>query len=463
MGNVPEAYYQFVMDYAPYVYVIPPSTPDPAFGKGVLAANFAIDFLCEAYSAPQFDDRKADIYAKIVSLADWVLTQQCLDPARKTYGGFQSAEVSTYYYSVDACRAIPSLLRAYELTGDSRYLDSAKLAGGTFLKTMQDQQDYGGFARAVTIGDAWLLQLDVECLYGLIGLKMLAEKHDTPNASIYEGIMSNAIGFLRAGFENLWLDFDPADGKWHRVGLSENEVYDDPFAYALIGLYAIEGWSVSCQKVYNALNSIRASAKYPAYDPAVCWAGYIDVLSRFSACDYYDAVTSGILWKIRQNHDKPSLKLSVEVIGKHAAEFMFWGAKHADFSYVENKQAMVTVCWIAQLFLHYEEPTTQFTRILKSKGETVTLYPVREASATVEYGEPLDLSAVVSALKAEQVMLEAGYYLNDYLAFYTFLPVRVHDKVRRPGEDYEIQTVTPFTFANQRLYFKSVARRLISS
>ncbi len=463
MGTVPETYFQFVMDYAPYVYVIPPRTPDPAFGKGVLAASFAIDFLCEAYSAPQFEDRKPDIHAKIEGLADWVLTQQCLDPARKAYGGFQSAEVSTYYYSIDACRTIPALLRAYELMGDSRYLDSAKLAGGTFLKIMQDQQAYGGFARAVTIGDAWLLQLDVECLYGLIGLKMLAGKHDTSNASIYEGIMSKAISFLRAGFENLWLDFDPADGKWHRVGLSENEVYDDPFAYALLGLYAVEGWSVSCQKVYNALNSIRASAKYPAYDPAVCWAGYIDVLSRFSACDYYDAVTSGILWKIRQNHDQPSLKLSVEIIGKHAEEFMFWGAKHADFSYVENKQAMVTVCWLAQLFLHYEEPTTQFTRILKIKGETVTLYPVREASATVEYGEPLDLSAVVSALKAEQVMLDAGYYLNDYLAFYTFLPVRVHDKIGRQGEDYEIQTVTPFTFANQRLYFKSVVRRLISS
>lgn len=463
MGTVPEAYYQFVMDYAPNVYVIPPSTPDPTFGKGVLAASFAIDFLYEAYSAQQFEDRKPDILAKIVGLANWVLTQQCSDPERKAYGGFQSSEISTYYYSVDACRAIPALLRAYELTDDNRYLDAAKLAGGTFLKTMQDQQAYGGFARAVTIGDAWLLQLDIECLYGLIGLKMLAETYDTPNASLYQSITSKAIGFLRAGFENLWLDFDPADGKWHRVGLSENEVYDDPFAYALIGLYAVEGWSVSCQKVYNALNSIRANAKYPAYNPAVCWAGYIDVLSRYSACDYYDAVTSGILWKIRQNHDQPSLKLSVEVIGKHAAEFMFWGAKHADFSYVENKQAMVTVCWLAKLFLHYEEPVTQFTKILKSKGETVTLFPVREAAAAVDYGEPLDLLAVVSSLKAEQVMLEAGYYIDDYLAFYTFLPVRVHDKIRRQGEDYEIQTVTPFTFANQRFYFKSMARRLISS
>jgi hypothetical protein len=463
MGTVPEPYYQFVMDFAPYVYVIPPDTPDPEFGRGVLAASFALDFLCEAYFAEQFEDRKPQIYAKIVDLADWTLTQQCTDPERKAYGGFKSGEISTFYYSVDACRAIPSLLRAYEITNNTAYLEATKLAGATFLKTMQDQQAYGGFARAVTIGDAWLLEMDVECLYGLIGLNLLKGKHDTENAPVYQEIIGKAVGFLRAGFEGLWLHFDPADGKWHRVGLSQNEVYDDPLAYALLGLYEVEGWSVSCQKVYNSLNNIRASAKYPAYDPAVCWAGYIDVVSRFVACDYYDSVTSGILWKIRKNHDHPSLELSVKVIGKHSGEFMFWGVKHQDYSFVENKQAMVTVCWLAELFLHYEAPVTQFTKILKSKGEAVMLYPVREAASTVAYGEPLDLLAVASALKAEQVMIEAGYYLNDYLAVYTFLPVRVHDKIRRQGEDYEIQTVTPFTFGNQRFYFKSVARRLIAS
>ncbi len=251
---------------------------------------------------------------------------------------------------------------------DSRYLDTAKLAGGTFLKTMQDQQSYGGFARAVTIGDAWLLQMDVECLYGLIGLNMLAEKHDVPNSVVYQDIMSKAIGFLGNGFENLWLSYDPSDGKWHRVGLNENEVYDDPFAYALLGLYDFEGWSASCQRVYNCLNSIRANAKYPAYNPAVCWAGYIDIISRFSACDYYDAVTSGILWKIRSNHDKPSLEFSIKVLEKHSEEFMFWGAKHADYSYVENKQAMVTVCWLAHLFLNYEEPSTHIHKDFKKQG-----------------------------------------------------------------------------------------------
>lgn len=461
MGAVPEAYYQFVMDYAPYVYVIPESGPDPAWGRAAFAAAFAIDFLCEAYSAKQFEDRKTDIYSKVVSLAEWLLTQQCTDPAKKAYGGFKSAENSTYYYSVDACRVIPSLLRAYELTNDVDYLNAARLAAGTFLKTMQDQQAYGGFARAVTIDDAWLLQLDVECLYGLIGLKMLAEKHDVANSSLYQTIMAKAVGFLREGFENLWLYYDPADSKWHRVGLSENEIYDDPLAYALIGLYDYEGWSLTCQKIYNFISSIGASAQYPAYNPAVCWAGYIDVITRFPACDYYDAVTSGILWKIRKNHDKPSFAFSKQIIEKHPNEFMFWGVRHSDYSYVENKKAMATVCWLGLLFLNYEEPQTRFTRILRSKGENITLYPIREAAETVSYGEGIDITAIVSPTRVEEVLIEPGYIVNDYLSVYTFAPLRQHDKIRRKGEDYEVLGVQPFDFQGEIAYFKSTCRRLI--
>ncbi|MEM4700617.1 MAG: hypothetical protein QXZ51_00560, partial [Candidatus Bathyarchaeia archaeon] len=65
MGRVPEAYYTFVMDYAPYVYVFPPDTPDQEWGRAAFAAAFAIDFLCEAYGAEQFSDRKKAIYNKI--------------------------------------------------------------------------------------------------------------------------------------------------------------------------------------------------------------------------------------------------------------------------------------------------------------------------------------------------------------------------------------------------------------
>ncbi len=459
--QVPEAYYDFVMDYAPYVYVIPPDNPDPEWGRAAFAAAFAIDFLCKAYQAKQFEDRKIEIYNKIVSLADWILTQQCTDPQKKAYGGFKSNETSTYYYSVDACRVIPSLLRAYELTNDGDYLDAAKLAGATFLKTMQEQQAYGGFARAVDINDNWLLQLDVECLYGLIGLKMLAEKYDTANASLYQNMMTNAVGFLREGFENLWLCYDPADSSWHRVGLSENEVYDDPLAYALIGLYEYEGWSLSCQKVYNFINTIKASAQYPAYNPAICWAGYIDVVNRFPACDYYDAVTAGILWQIRKNHDKPSLKLSMQVIDKHQEEFMFWGVRHADYSSVENKKAMATVCWLGLLYLNYEDPLTRFTQVLKAQGENIILYPIREAADKVSYGEGIDILALVNPARVDEVLIEPGYIINDYIMVYTFTPLRQRDKIRRKGLDYEVLGVQAFDWKGETAYFKANCRRLI--
>jgi hypothetical protein len=463
LGNVPEAYYEFIMDYAPYVYVVPPDTPDPEWGRAAFAAAFAIDFLYEAYSSKQFEDRKTEIYNKIVSLADWVLTQQCTNDAKKAYGGFKSAENSTYYYAIDACRVIPSLLKAYELTSDSDYLNAAKLAGNTFLKTMQDQQAYGGFARAVDIDDDWLLQLDVECLYGLIGLKMLAENYDVANADLYATIMTKAVDFLRGGFENLWLHFDPADGEWHRVGLSENEVYDDPFAYALVGLYEYEGWSLSCQKVYNFINTIRASAQYPAYNSAICWAGYINVVSRFPACDYYDAVTSGILWRIRRNHDKPSFVFSKQIIKKYAENFMFWGVKHSDYSPAENKWAMATVCWLAQFFLNYEEPLTRFTQVLRSKGETITLYPVIEIGETVSYSEGIDIKAVVSPTRSDEVLIEPGYIINDYITVYAFAPLRQHDKVRRKGSDYTVLSVQTFDLKGETAYFKATCRRLVGT
>lgn len=461
MGAVPEAYYSFVMDYAPYVYVVPPDTPDATFGRAAFAAAYAIDFLYEAYSAKQFENRKTAIYNKIVNLADWILTQQCTDSQKKAYGGFKSGENSAYYYAVDACRVIPSLLRAYEITKDMEYLDVARLAAGTFLKTMQDQQPaYGGFARAVDINDNWLLQLDVECLYGLLGLKMLAEKYDVANASLYQSMMSKAVGFLREGFENLWLYYDPADGNWHRVGLSENEIYDDPFAYALIGLYEYEGWSLSCQKVYHFINSIRASAQYPAYNPAICWAGYIDVVSRFPACDYYDAVTSGILWQIRRNHDKPSFAFSKQIIEKHQSEFMFWGVKHADYSPVENKWAMATVCWLARLFLNYDEPLTRFTQVMKAQGETVTLYPIREIAETVSYGEGIDIQALISPARTDEILIEPGYIISDYITVYTFTPLRQHDKIRRKGVDYEVLGVQAFSWKGETAYFRANCRRL---
>jgi len=472
MATVPDAYYQFIMDNAPYVYVIPESGPDMEWGRAAFAAAFAIDFLYEAYFDQEFDDRSAEIESKIVALADWMLTQQCTDGGKQAYGGFKSAETSTSFYSVDACRTVPALLKAYELTTNAAYLNSAKLAGGTFLYNMQHKPSqlsvhdryYGGFARAVTLTDAWLQQMDVECLYGLIALKMLCEA-DPANKSTYETMMSDAIGFYRQGFEGFYVYYDPppsGDGNWHRTDPNESTIFDDALAYALLGLYDFEGWSSTVQKAYAFVNAIGPSPTYPAYNPAVCWAGYIDVAARVPACDYYDNVTAGILAQIRRDRDKSAYAFSVKIIGKYPSEFMFWGAKHADYSFVENKQAMATVCWLAQLLLSYEPPVTRFTQILNSKGENLALHPVTEAGERTAYGAGIDVKAIVLPAKAEEVLLEPGYVTNDYLTLHVFAPVRRRDKIRRNGEDYEILSVQEFTFKGDVAFRKAMCRRLIN-
>ena len=654
-----DTYLQFILDYAPYFYYIPGSGVDLTFGRGVAAAAFAIDFLCEAYQDKQFEGRKTEIYNKIVSLADWILTQQCTVDTSDAYGGFRSNENSLYFYSVDACRVIPALLKAYELTNTAAYLTAAVLAGKTFLKTMQDKQTYGGFARAVIVptqeknnvwqvaadndccqkwwyetyslwnwsvgdlmvevgcpgwnfikvcsygggmrflivdipkeaivlsahlkltaysdksitmvnskirgelspnpatfstmadydgrprtsavvnwddipawtkdveyispnfksvmqeivnqhesGDAvvifwddhddrsthlenccrvahaysggakrpklevtwkevvwddctWLLQMDIECLYGLIGLKMLAEKYDSESASTYEAMMTKLTAFLRSGFENLWLYYDSSDDEWHRVGLSENEIYDDPFAYGLIGLYDYEGWSLSCEKVYEIINTIPASADYPGYNPNICWAGYIDVLKRKSACDYYDAVTSGILHDIRAAKDKPSLELSVQIINLHYEEFMFWGVKFLDYSYEENKQSIITVSWLALLLLRYKPARGPFISILQKHGENVTLYSIVQSAETVSYGEGISIKAVVRLAMPDELVIEPGYTVTDFIMVYTLIPIRHHDKIQRHGVDYEVGPPQLFRLKGEPVYYRALCRRLV--
>jgi hypothetical protein len=153
----------------------------------------------------------------------------------------------------------------------------------------------------------------------------------------------------------------------------------------------------------------------------------------------------------------------MKIIDKHKDEFMFWGVKHADYSPVENKKAMASVCWLARLFLNYEEPLTRFTQILRSKGETLTLYPIVEAGETVSYGEGIDIKAVVSPTRNDEVLIEPGYVINDYITVYAFAPLRQHDKVRRKGSDYTILGVQAFDWKGETAYFKANCRRLIGA
>jgi hypothetical protein len=459
------------MDYAPYLYVTPNVGPDLTWGKAALAAGFAVDFLYEAYFEPQFDSQSQEIESKIIELSDWILTQQVKDSSKLAYGGFVSAEDSQICYSVDAGRVIPALLKAYELTSNTAYLEGAK-HGGAYLHNMQQKPSelsihsryYGGFARALDISNNWLPQMDVESLYNLIALNMLVES-DPAGKSTYSTMIQEAVNFYRPGIEALALYFDPppgGDGAWHRVGLSDDTIYDDSIAYALLGLYDYERYSGTVQKTYQAINAIGASPQYPAYNPGICWAGYINVKAKTLACDYYDAVTSGILGKIRMYHDKPAYDFSAQLITKHAEEFMFWGPKHSDYTPIENKQAMATVCWLGQLLVNYYTPLTPFTRVLRAKGENLTLRQIVQTGETPQYGEALDVKAIVLPQKAEETLIEPGYITSDYLTLHILAPIRRHDKVTRNGFDYEVTAIQDFMLKDEVAFRKTTLRRLQS-
>jgi hypothetical protein len=235
------------------------------------------------------------------------------------------------------------------------------------------------------------------------------------------------------------------------------------FAYALLGLYDYEGWSQTAQRVYDFLNAAKASVQYPAYNPAICWAGYIDVVSRVAACDYYDAVSGGILWRIRRDHDKSSFDFSMRIIDEHQENFMFWGVKHRDYACVESKKAMAAVCWLGLLYLNYETPVTRFTQVLRAKGEDVTLYPLVDAAEQASYGEAIGIKAIVSPTCTEEILIEPGYITNDYLTIYTFTPLRHGDKIGWRGEDYEVLCVQAFDFKGETAYFRASCRRLVGA
>jgi hypothetical protein len=179
------------------------------------------------------------------------------------------------------------------------------------------------------------------------------------------------------------------------------------------------------------------------------------------ACNYYDAVAAGILASIRRDHDRSAYEFSAKTVSLHAEEFMFWGVKHADYAPVEEKHAMVTVCWLGEFLLGYEAPVTRFTQVLSSKGENLTLFPVTAAGEETVYGEGVDVKAIVLPAKTEELLLEPGYVTSDFVVLHVFAPVRRGDKVRRNGVDYEIMGVQDFAFKGETAFRKVTCRRLL--
>jgi predicted secreted hydrolase len=153
----------------------------------------------------------------------------------------------------------------------------------------------------------------------------------------------------------------------------------------------------------------------------------------------------------------------MQVINKYQKEFLAsWGPVFTDYSPITAQKAMANTSWLAQLFVNYQDPITNFTRILDLQGESLILYPIREAAEQVTYGEGLSVKGTVTMGTAGEIMIEPGYLFEDHITVYTFVPVRLHDKIRRAGVDYEVLTVQAFDLNGDPEYYKNVCRRLIS-
>jgi hypothetical protein len=101
---------------------------------------------------------------------------------------------------------------------------------------------------------------------------------------------------------------------------------------------------------------------------------------------------------------------------------------------------------------------SRFQQVLRTIGEDVTHYPFQ---ADGSYGEPQTIQAVVSMARIDEILIEPGYLINDYITVYTDTEIKKQDKIRWNDADYEVLTVQPFTWKGTLAYYKASCRRLI--
>jgi hypothetical protein len=70
------------------------------------------------------------------------------------------------------------------------------------------------------------------------------------------------------------------------------------------------------------------------------------------------------------------------------------------------------------------------------------------------------LKAIVLPTKAEELIIEPGFLVNDYIVLHVFAPIRRHDKVTRNGIEYEVTSFQDFAFKDEVIFRKATCRRL---
>ncbi|MEM1564048.1 MAG: hypothetical protein QW161_05195 [Candidatus Bathyarchaeia archaeon] len=99
----------------------------------------------------------------------------------------------------------------------------------------------------------------------------------------------------------------------------------------------------------------------------------------------------------------------------------------------------------------------RFQQILDTIGREITVYPIQDCG----YGDPLTIKTVVSPSRVDEVLIEPGYVVTDYLTVYTNYPLKHRDKIVVDSVNYEVVGVQEFDWHGEAVYFKALCRRLL--
>jgi len=269
---------------------------------------------------------RSGLAAKIVELADWVVSLQSREAGAPYLGGVPSTpdlpdSAGHYYYAIDAAFCGDAMFAAHALVKDPRYLKSA-LAFADFLIAM-----HRGPGRVKPAGPAGLCEFVIgddqpawNCdtyVRSLVALPVLARATALTHKTRYAEAAASVRAMLVPGLQGAWeyasapspSDCDAGDCmvRWHRVQGPHREpdwfVYGDTLAYGLRALFEYEGPSPTVRSLYAEFSGYRSSAPAAkAYDGRIAFAGYMKPATREpdDASAYYDLVTLGILHNLRR-------------------------------------------------------------------------------------------------------------------------------------------------------------------
>lgn len=115
---------------------------------------------------------------------------------------------------------------------------------------------------------------------------------------------------------------------------------------------------------------------------------------------------------------------------------------------------------------------TRFAQVLSAEGEEVTWHKREEGSedpetGDLEVGEVFEpdqtIKAIVQSVRVDEVLIDAGYTVEDYIRIFTISAVQHKDTITWNGNDYEVLPPETIKFRGITEYITAICRRLITN